>query len=185
MGLFSLALNLFYFLYKEACCFGSFGFLRKFVFQKHCFIQEDMIFLQKHSIRTGLHAQETRVSCACAFLLQRRSFLRRPGYNIILLTVFRLTQLAMDSPEEVTSPLLNASSPDILPEDEKPCTPELDFNDSDDEHINNLTSDDLPFKPIVSPPGYEPPSSPIELPSVSGSKCILHVTVYLTYNLLY
>jgi len=83
----------------------------------------------------------------------------------------------MDSPEEVTSPLLNASSPDILPEEERPCTPELD--DSDDEHINNMTSEDLPFKPIVSPPGYEPPSSPvgyeppsspIELPSMSGNQ---------------
>ena len=59
----------------------------------------------------------------------------------------------MDSPEEVSSPLLHANTPDIEPEDERPITPELNLPDQPS--YNGNTS------PHIS---YEPPS-PINLPT--------------------
>ena len=57
----------------------------------------------------------------------------------------------MDSPEEITSPLLNADSPDIVPDQERPITPDLDLTDNRDEEGVNSSS-------------YKPPS-PITLPT--------------------
>ena len=61
----------------------------------------------------------------------------------------------MDSPEEVSSPLLHANTPDIEPEDERPITPELTLPDQPGSYNGGNLS------PGIS---YEPPS-PINLPT--------------------
>ena len=60
----------------------------------------------------------------------------------------------MDSPEEVSSPLLHANTPDIEPEDERPIAPELNLPDQSTSYNGNIS-------PGIS---YEPPS-PINLPT--------------------
>ena len=65
----------------------------------------------------------------------------------------------MDSPEEVSSPLLHSHTPEFGPDDQRPVTPEL--NQPAEPDFSTYTA---PTSPGNSYGDYQPPS-PIKLPT--------------------